>query len=183
MRSPDWAWAATAETAAGKSGTNCDVGALDFCGEAFGGYAGDGLLAGGVDGEDADGVGVSECAGELVHKVEGTGVAVGLEDDVNLAVAALAGGGKGGANLGGVMAVVVDDGDAAGGAAKLKAPVDAAEVTEALGNFVGGNFKLAGDGDGGGGVEHIVASGNVELEGAEGAGDGVDEEAGEANFE
>ncbi len=38
---------------------------------------------------------------------------MGLEDDVNLPVAALAGGGQGGANLRGVVAVVVHHGDAA----------------------------------------------------------------------
>ena len=68
------------------------------------------------------------------------------------------------------MAVVVDDGDAAGCAAKLKAPVDSAEVAEALGDFVGGNFKLVGDGYGGGGVEHVVAAGDMEFKGAERAG-------------
>ena len=57
-----------------------------------------------------------------------------------------------------------------GGAAKLKAPVDAAKVTEALGDFFGGDLKLAGDGDGGGGVEHVVAAGDMKLEGPERSG-------------
>ena len=96
------------------------------------------------------------------------------------AVAALAGGGQGGANLGGVVAVVVDDGDAAGLAAQLEAAVDAAKMVEALGDFVGGNFKLVGDGDGGGGVEHVVAAGDVEFEGTERSGSGVHLKAGEA---
>ena len=52
-------------------------------------------------------------AGELIQKIKSTRVPVGLEDDVDLAVAALAGGGEGGANLGGMVAVVVDHGDAA----------------------------------------------------------------------
>jgi hypothetical protein len=108
---------------------------------------------------------------------------VGLEEDVNFPVAALAGGGEGGANFGGVMAVVVDDGDAAGRAAKLKSPVDAAEVIEARGDLIGGNFKLAGDGNGGGGVEDVVASGDVEFEGTERSGGGVDEKTSEADVD
>ena len=90
---------------------------------------------------------------------------MGLEDDVDALVAALAGGGEGGANFGGVVAVVVDDGDAAGLAAKLEAAIDTAEVAEALGNLVGGDFELAGDGDGGSGVEHVVAAGDMEFKG------------------
>ena len=73
---------------------------------------------------------------ELVQKIEGAGVAVGLEDDVNLPVAALAGRGEGGANLGGMVAVIVHHGDAARLAAQLKAPVHAAKMIEALGNLL-----------------------------------------------
>ena len=137
------------------------VEALDFCGQILSGDAGDGLFAGGVNGKDADSIGVSKCTAELVQKIKGAGVAVGLEEDVDLAVAALAGGGEGGANFGGMVAVVVDHGDAAGGATKLKAPINSSEVIEARGDLIGGNFKLAGDGNGGGGVEDVVAARNA----------------------
>ena len=158
------------------------VEALDFCGQILSGDAGDGLLTGGVDGEHVDGVGVSKCTAELVQKIKGAGVAVGLEDDEDAAMATLPRGCEGGANFGGMVAVVVDHGDAAGGATKLKAPINSSEVIEAFGNFIGGNFKLAGDGDGGGGVENVMASRDMEFEGAERSGNGVDEEAGEANL-
>ena len=119
-------------------------GPLDAAGQVFCGYAGDGLLAGGVDGQHDDGIGIAECATELVHEIESAGIPVGLEDDVDSAVAALAGGGEGGANLGGMVAVVVDDGDAARRAAKLKAPVDAAKVAEALGNLIRRELRAGG---------------------------------------
>ena len=57
---------------------------VDAAGQVLGGYAGDGLLAGGVDGEDDDGVGVSKCTAELVQEIEGARVPMGLEDYVNL---------------------------------------------------------------------------------------------------
>ena len=92
-------------------------------------------------------------------------------------MAALAGGGEGGANLGGVVAIVVNHGDAADGAAELKAAVDSSEMTQALGDLLGRNFKLAGNGDSGGGVEYVVSTGNVKLKGAERPRSRVDEEA------
>ena len=63
--------------------------------------------------QDLDEVGVVEGGGELGHEVASAGVAVGLEDDVDGAVAAIAGGAEGGEDFCGVVAVVVDDGDAA----------------------------------------------------------------------
>jgi hypothetical protein len=65
---------------------------------------------------------------ELVQKIERARVPVRLKDDMDALVAALAGGGQGGANLGGVVAVVVHHGDAARLAALLEAAVDAAKV-------------------------------------------------------
>ena len=94
-------------------------------------------------------------------------------------VTAFAGGGEGGANLSGVVAVIVDDGDAASLAAKLEAPVDSAETAEAFGNLIRVHAELMGDGDGGSGVEDVVASGNMEFEGTERAESRSDLEAGE----
>lgn len=101
---------------------------LDGGGEDLAGDAGEGRFAGGVDGDEFDGVGVAESGGEVVKEVAGARVAVWLEEDVDAPVAKFAGGGKGGADFGGVVAVVVDDGDAAGGAFVLEAAVDAAEA-------------------------------------------------------
>jgi hypothetical protein len=54
-----------------------------------------------------------------------------LEDDVDLAESALAGGGEGGTDFGGVVAVIVDDGYAAASASHLEAAIDSAEVFSA----------------------------------------------------
>ncbi len=60
---------------------------------------------------------------------------MGLEDDVDAAAGGFASRGKGGANFGGVVAVVVDDGDAADLTALLEAPVDSAKMEQAFGDF------------------------------------------------
>ncbi len=70
----------------------------------------------------------AECAAKLLQKIESSGVPVRLEDDVNLAVRALARRRQRGANLGGVVAVIVHHRDAARLAALLEAPVHAAKV-------------------------------------------------------
>ena len=93
------------------------------------------------------------------------GEPVGLEDDVDLPVAALARRGQRGANLRGMVAVVVHHRNAARLAALLEAPVHAAKVAEPLGNLFRRNLKLVRDGHRGRGVQHIVASGHVQLEG------------------
>ena len=93
---------------------------------------------------------------------------MGLEDDEDFAVAALAGGGERSGDFGGVMAVVVDDSDAVGAAAKLEAAIDPVEAGEALGDFVCGNFKLAGDGYCRGRIEDVVAAGTRSSKGPNG---------------
>ena len=64
-----------------------------------------------------------------------------LEDDVDLPEAALQRRGQGSANLGGVVAVVVDDGDAVGVADQLEAAVDAVELRQPLTNLLDRNIQ------------------------------------------
>ena len=90
------------------------AGGTNASGEDFGGDPFDRLLAGGIDVDEAHGVGVGEGGGEFVHEIAGAGEAVGLEEDVDAVESALASGCEGGANFGGMMAVIVDDADAAG---------------------------------------------------------------------
>ena len=92
-----------------------------------------------------------------------------LEDDMDAPVTAFTGGGQGSANLGGMVAVVVDHRDAARRAAQLKAPVHAAKVAEAHGDLAAGNSKLVGNGDGGRGIEHVVMSRDIQLKWTESA--------------
>src|SRR5690606_34028713 len=100
-------------------------------GEGLDGGAGQRRLAGGVDVGEDDEVGGVEAGGEAVEVGAHAAVAVGLEhgDEAPVGVAG-ARAGEGGADLGGVVAVVVDDHDVAGGAAHGEAPLDAAELGE-----------------------------------------------------
>ena len=112
----------------------CPVGGYGG-GERVAGDAGQGLFAGGINGNEFQGVGLSKSGGELVKQVAGAGVAVGLEENMDVAVAALAGGGKGGTNFSGVVAVVVDHGDAVCRAFVLKAAVDTTKAGKSLGDL------------------------------------------------
>ena len=66
-----------------------------------------------------------------------------------------------------MVAVIVDNRDAARLAALLKAPVDAAKMVEPLGNLFRRNLKLPRDGHGRRCVEHVVSAGHVQLERAQ----------------
>src|SRR5579885_501779 len=102
----------------------------DALGQGFGGHARDGLFRSGVDIQHEDAVRLVEGAPEFVHQVHGPAVAVRLEQHVNAAETAQPRGRQGGADFGGMMAVVVDDRDAALLAADLKAPVHAVKGLE-----------------------------------------------------
>jgi len=147
----------------GEVGGELNLRALDACGQALGCYAGDGFFAGCVDGQDYNSIGIRERTTKLVQKIKGSGEPVRLEDDMNVLVAALAGCGQCGANLGGMVAVIVDDGDAARLATQLETPVHAAKVAEAFCDLVRCNTELMGDGYSGGGVEDVVAAGDIQF--------------------
>ena len=73
----------------------------------------DGLLRCGINIQQMHRIGLMKCAREIVHQRLRAGVAMGLEQHVDAAIAAGARGGQSRANLGGMMTVIVDDGDAA----------------------------------------------------------------------
>ncbi len=110
---------------------------------------------------DDDEVGGGEADGELVEEVTCAGVLVGLEDaDEAFGLVVLSEGAEGGFDLGGVVAVVVDDVDVSAGdgasADALHASVQAGEGFECVGDFFPGRAELVGE-DGGGGavVGHV----------------------------
>ncbi len=74
---------------------------------------------------------------------------------------------KRGANLSGMMAVVIDDGNAAHYAFTLEAPIDTAIVVEPFGDLLRRNFKLARDCHGGCRVQNVVTAGNMQFKRAE----------------
>src|ERR1700677_3625933 len=84
----------------------------------------DGRFRRGVDIQHVDYVGLVKALRELVHQMLRARVAVRLEHSVNAAKLAELRGGECSPNLSGMMAVVVDHGDAAGLATHLKAAVD-----------------------------------------------------------
>src|SRR5579859_2866035 len=87
-----------------------------------------------------------------------------LEDDVNLVESALPRSGQGGANLGGMMTVIVHHGDSVNFAFELKATIYAAKLLEGFCNFLRRDIKSNTSGDGSSGIEHIVLPGNVQIE-------------------
>src|SRR5260370_27265772 len=131
---------------------------------ALSGDAGNGRLAGGVDIEHADGVGVRECGAEFVEQVAGARVAMRLEDHVDALESALPRRRKGRTNLRGMMAVVVNHADAVHRALELKAPVHAAEFFESFADFVRRNVQPYAYRDRSRSVQHIVVSGNLQME-------------------
>ncbi len=164
IRSPSWAAAATACDGGGKVGRERDARALNALRQPLRRHARNRLLAGRVNGQHDHGVGVCKRADKLLQKISGARVPVRLKDHVDLAARAGARRLQRGANLGGVVAVIIDNGHAARLAALLEAPVDAAKVLEPFGNLLRRNFKLPRNGDGGRGVQHIVPAGNMQLE-------------------
>ena len=136
----------------------------DAARQGIGGNAFDGLLAGGIDVEDEERVGIGKGGGEFVHQVAGAGVAVRLKDDMQAAEPALAGRGQGGSDLGGMMTVIVNHADSGSLPAKLEAAIDPAETVEGSANLVRGNVERGADGNGGGGIEHVVNAGDVQGE-------------------
>jgi hypothetical protein len=125
------------------------------------------LLARGINIQYEQRVGVREGGGELIHQVASSGVAVRLKDHVNLAIAALSGRRERCANLGGMVAIVVDDCDTSNLAAQLETPVDSAKVFKRLANVRDGNVESDADGYGGGCIQDVMQSRNVQAESAE----------------
>ena len=139
----------------------------DFVRERLDGDAGEWIFAGAVDIGQDDLVGAGEGAAEFAQEVARARVAVRLEGDEDAARHAGAGGGEDGGDFGRVVAVVVDDHDAVGFAENVEAAFGAFEFGERAGDTVERDAQLEADGDGGEGVEQVVAAGDAEAECAE----------------
>src|SRR5207249_9517872 len=127
-------------------------------------YAFDRLLAGGIDIQNDQAVRVLKRSCKLVHQITGSGIAMRLEDHMNLAKATLPGGGKGGANFRGMVAVVIDYADPRNLAPQLEATVDAVEVFESRANLLDLEIQANPNGNGRRRVEDVVGSGNAQPE-------------------
>jgi hypothetical protein len=130
-------------------------------GQMLAGYAGDRRLASGVYIENGDTIGVAKGCGELVEQQLRARIAMRLEDDVNAPKATLARCRQSGANLGGMVAIVVDDRHTVGAALELEAAIDTGKVRESCTNLIGGNVETEANGDRGGRVTDVVLTGDV----------------------
>src|SRR5580704_19740039 len=108
-----------------------------------------------------------KCAREIVHQCLRSGVAMRLEQNVNVRVAAGTGRSERRPNFSRMMAVIVDDGDSTRGAANRKTPVDAGESVEPFADGRHGNVQFQARGHRGGGVQHVVRARNMQSETAE----------------
>src|SRR6185503_346517 len=124
----------------------------------------DGILRSRVDIEHVKAIGLHERARELIHQVKRTGVAVRLKNHVNVPVAAQARSRERRANLGWMVAVIIDDRDVPLLAADLKSPVNAAVQGKSGPNLFWHNFQLERHADGGERVQHVVLAWHGEME-------------------
>src|SRR5436190_18252568 len=87
-----------------------------------------------------------------------------LEDHMNLAKAALPGGGKRGANFRGMVAVVIDYADPGNLAPQLEAAVHAVEGFECRANLADLDVQANPDGNRRRSIKHVVGSGHAQPE-------------------
>ena len=113
-----------------KRGAVADIGAVDGVDQRKRIDAGDGSFAGGVNIEHTNHIGGLKAIAKFMQKIAGAGIAMRLKENENAREAALAGRFQSGANFCGVMAVIIDDGDAADLTFALKAPLDAAKIRQ-----------------------------------------------------
>src|SRR6266481_479983 len=116
--------------------------------KSFAGHAGDGRFAGGVDVQQRKDVGLIEGAAEIVPKMLGARVAMGLKEHQQSIELAAAGGFERGTNLGGVMAVIVDHGDVIDYALDVEAAAHSGKLDEAFADQVGRNVQIQSNGRG-----------------------------------
>src|ERR1700730_7993425 len=102
--------------------------------------------------------------GELDHKITRAGIAVGLKYHVDFAEAALAGGSQCGANLRGMMAVVINHADAGYLSAQLKTAVHATKIFQGGADVIGLDVEGDSDRDGRGSVESVMHARHVQAE-------------------
>src|ERR1035438_4063282 len=132
-------------------------------GEQLAGNTRDGRFAGGIDVEHGGRVGIAKRSGEIVEQQLRAGIAVRLEDDVDLSEPAFTRRRKCRAYLGGMVAVVVDHGHVVDAPLELEAAVHSVEFLQTLANLLHRYVESKTDGDGGGGIAHIVLARHVQM--------------------
>src|SRR5262249_15724708 len=137
---------------------------LDSRDHALSGNAGNRRLAGRVDVQNEDAVGVRESGTEFFEQIGGSRIAVRLEDHVDRFELTLPRRSQRCASVRWVMAVVGDHADVGKPAAQLETPVNALKALQALPDQVRRNVQAHTHAHGGGGIQHVVMAGNLEVE-------------------
>src|SRR5262249_56900673 len=109
-------------------------------------------------------VGLVERRQELLAEMLRPRVAVGLEHRDDPAIEPGLGSGQGGADLRGVMAIVVHHEDTGSFALDLEATLHAREAGERLLDTLEWHLEVEADPDGGQGVEHVVAARDLDAD-------------------
>src|SRR4051812_10629993 len=104
------------------------AGFRDAARQPFPSHSEDRLLASGIDIEDENTVGILERSCKFVDQQLCARVAVRLKDNVHAFVSALSRRSESGADLGGMVSVVINHVDAVSTSPQLEAAIDAAEV-------------------------------------------------------
>src|SRR5262249_33884857 len=131
---------------------------------AFAGHSGNGRFAGRINIQDENAVGIGEGGAEFVKQVTRASVAVWLGDDVDALETALPSSSQGGANLGGMVAVIVNHAYAGGVSTQLETTIHTAETLQTVTNQIGGNVQPHAHRHGGGGIQHVVSARDVQME-------------------
>src|SRR5262249_19210871 len=100
--------------------------------DAFAGHSGNGSFAGRINIQDENAVGIGKSRAEVIEQVTRASIAVRLEDDVDVLEPALAGSRQGGADLSGMVAVVVNHAHARGMSTQLETAVHSAGTLSTL---------------------------------------------------
>ncbi len=100
------------------------------------------MFAGSVDRDQLYRIRIAERATEFVEQIARPCIAVGLKQHMNVAVAAAARGGQGGANLRRMVAVIVYDGDTVHHTLVLEAAVYSGKAGQPGGNRIRCNAKF-----------------------------------------
>ena len=139
-----------------KRGAVADVGAVDGLDQGERIDAGDGSFTGRVNVDDTNNVRSLKAIAKFMQQVASASVAMRLKQHEDAFESALTGRFQGGANLCGVVAVIINDSDAADFSLALKATLDPAEIREPGGNMFRRDAKLNADGNGGGGISQVM---------------------------
>src|SRR5512146_1934339 len=136
---------------------------LDLVHHGFGSYAGNRLFASGINVENKNVIRLLESRAELLEESLRPRVTVRLKNDMDLSVTTLACCRQRRLDLGGLMAVIVDNGYAVHRSAQLKTPVNATEMLQGRAHLLHIDFQTNSDCNSSRCVQHVVNTGHMQM--------------------